>query len=316
MQPRPRRARGRSSTCSGPARPRARSSTAPSAAPRSTPGCSAHLARIADAALRAHWEREIRARRAALFAPPRDGARRAARSCGTARGRRPRSRAGAAPAAAVTPSAKGSLLARRRAAAPRRGPHPRERDPRGLPQPSRRSRRARGAAGATRLPLRRSCGNSRRPLVRARRAPTSAARGFAGAGRARGYGRDPLPHLDARADSRQPPPRARQPRRTMPRGPSIEELDAPRRASGARSSEIARRRRDRRAWPTRARVILTVRLRAATEAEFNANTRPLEDGRQLGRSRTCSNSPTRCACPRPPESRRPRKRLIPDIANR
>ena len=30
----------------------------------------AHLARIADPALRAHWEREIRTRRAALFAPP------------------------------------------------------------------------------------------------------------------------------------------------------------------------------------------------------------------------------------------------------
>ncbi len=30
----------------------------------------AHLARIADASLRGHWEREIRARRAALFAPP------------------------------------------------------------------------------------------------------------------------------------------------------------------------------------------------------------------------------------------------------
>ncbi len=72
----------------------------------------AHLSRIADAGLRAHWERDIRARRAALFAPPpraetRPAGGRAARPWrGTGPGRR-----SAAPPAVPTSAARGSLLA-------------------------------------------------------------------------------------------------------------------------------------------------------------------------------------------------------------
>ena len=49
----------------------------------------AHLAKIADAGLRAHWEREIRDRRAALFAPPRPGRAAGGRAPARPRGRRP-----------------------------------------------------------------------------------------------------------------------------------------------------------------------------------------------------------------------------------
>ena len=73
----------------------------------------AHLARIADAPLRAHWEQEIRARRAALFAParkeiPSSGPQLRHRGGRWAQVRAPvRSQA-----PSVTPSAKGSALAR------------------------------------------------------------------------------------------------------------------------------------------------------------------------------------------------------------
>ena len=62
--------RGRSSTCSGAARPRAQVLDSPERRAALDARLRAHLARIADPALRGHWEREIRARRAALFAPP------------------------------------------------------------------------------------------------------------------------------------------------------------------------------------------------------------------------------------------------------
>ncbi len=71
----------------------------------------AHLARIADAPLRAHWQAEIRARRAALFAPPPRPPRAAfTRDAGNGR-RRPGARFPAAPA---VPSAavRASLLVR------------------------------------------------------------------------------------------------------------------------------------------------------------------------------------------------------------
>ena len=124
----------------------------------------AHLARIADPALRAHWEAEIRARRAALFAPP----------------PRPRPQpAGPAPRAAGAPQPAARHPATRRrpplAARPRRrrparrGPHPRGRHP--LPPACTTPAIAlavRGAAGGPRLPPRRGLGgNSRRPLDRA-----------------------------------------------------------------------------------------------------------------------------------------------------
>ncbi len=72
----------------------------------------AHLARIADASLRGHWEREIRTRRAALFAPP-PRPERPPRGAGAGAGRR----RGAPPslralAAAPVPATKASLLAR------------------------------------------------------------------------------------------------------------------------------------------------------------------------------------------------------------
>lgn len=69
----------------------------------------AHLARIADPSLRGHWEREIKSRRAALFAPaPRpDRGEERGRP-----GRRAGARRGAAPApVAPTAGARGSLLA-------------------------------------------------------------------------------------------------------------------------------------------------------------------------------------------------------------
>jgi DNA primase len=74
----------------------------------------AHLARIADPSLRGHWEREIRARRAALFAPP-PRSDRPAGPTSAAGGRGPRGkgpgRRGAPGMAAPTPGTRGSLLA-------------------------------------------------------------------------------------------------------------------------------------------------------------------------------------------------------------
>ncbi|MBP7000488.1 DNA primase [Amaricoccus sp.] len=75
----------------------------------------AHLARIADPSLRAHWQAEIRARRAALFAPaPRPASARAARAP-----RGPGGKRGAPPPPPVGagPTTRASLLARPEAAA-------------------------------------------------------------------------------------------------------------------------------------------------------------------------------------------------------
>jgi DNA primase len=66
----------------------------------------AHLARIADPSLRAHWQREIRARRATLFAPPPRPLRDAPRG---RQPRRPRE-AGLFPAIGPSAAAKASLL--------------------------------------------------------------------------------------------------------------------------------------------------------------------------------------------------------------
>ena len=74
----------------------------------------AHLARIADPALRAHWDREIRTRRAALFAPPPRPERPARTPSGAQRRGRDPFKPFAAPPAAASPATKASLLARRR----------------------------------------------------------------------------------------------------------------------------------------------------------------------------------------------------------
>jgi DNA primase len=65
----------------------------------------AHLARIADPGLRAHWEAEIRARRTALFAPPPRSAHAAARKASF-------SRSAAAAQSPPTAGARRSLIAR------------------------------------------------------------------------------------------------------------------------------------------------------------------------------------------------------------
>ncbi|MFO1210582.1 MAG: DNA primase [Amaricoccus sp.] len=70
----------------------------------------AHLARIADAPLRAHWQAEIRARRAALFAPPPRPPRPALQAPPPGRRRRPGSIPGLPPT--PTAAARASLLAR------------------------------------------------------------------------------------------------------------------------------------------------------------------------------------------------------------
>jgi DNA primase len=70
----------------------------------------AHLARIADPSLRGHWDREIRVRRAALFAPPpRPGSPAGARPARSPRGAP--GRRGAAVPATPTSAARASLLA-------------------------------------------------------------------------------------------------------------------------------------------------------------------------------------------------------------
>ena len=114
-----------------------RCSTAPSAAPRSTRGCRAHLARIGDPGLRAHWEARDPhpARRAVRAAAARGRPRHAARPAAA----EPRARPGALPAAATRGGTRASLLVAAGDRSERRGADPRERHPRRLPQPSRRS---------------------------------------------------------------------------------------------------------------------------------------------------------------------------------
>ncbi|TPE52215.1 DNA primase [Amaricoccus solimangrovi] len=74
----------------------------------------AHLGRIADPGLRAHYEAEIRTRRAELFAPRRDGAAAGRRTGGTRKAAPPRR--GRAPAGGPVASTRASLLARGEAA--------------------------------------------------------------------------------------------------------------------------------------------------------------------------------------------------------
>ncbi|MBP7241452.1 DNA primase [Amaricoccus sp.] len=73
----------------------------------------AHLARIADPSIRAHWQAEIRERRAALFAP----VRKPAAGARPARGAGPRRGFAAAPPVGAEPTTRASLLARPEAAA-------------------------------------------------------------------------------------------------------------------------------------------------------------------------------------------------------
>lgn len=74
----------------------------------------AHLARIADPSIRAHWQAEIRARRAALFAPPPRPAHmpRAAFAPQAGGGPRQGGRRAAPPPVGALPTARASLLAR------------------------------------------------------------------------------------------------------------------------------------------------------------------------------------------------------------
>ena len=196
--------RGRSSRCSGSARPPARCSTAPSAAPPSTPACARTSRRSPTPALRAHWEREIRDRpRGALRAGrgrrprrqgPRAGAPAPGRRAPAGRGRRPRR--------------KGSLLfARRRRRRPRRACG-RARSSPAASTTRRRARRSRtgwsaspSAArdlGAVRDALLSALGDARR--ARAASWPRCAAR----------LGHDPLPALaGCRPGACQPPPARR-----------------------------------------------------------------------------------------------------------
>ena len=202
------------------ARPRARCSTAPSAAPRSTPGCArispasptprsapTGSARSAPAAPRS--SRRRRARRARRAQPP--AARRAAAVRARRRRRPP-----------PPPATRASLLARRRDDPARRGPHPRE--ARSSPAASTIPRSPHGARGPARARSPSCCRdharNSRRPLVCARRSPQISRSAGRGAASRPASARDPLAELCRRGTSAPtatsgPPPTPEKARRAI-----------------------------------------------------------------------------------------------------
>ena len=163
----------------------------------------AHLARIGDAGLRAHWEREIRARRAALFAAA-AAAGRAAPAPG--RGARPRTPGFLAPAG-PTPGTSGSLLAAARSEAAEARVRESAILAGCLNHPDG-GAGLRGPAGAARLPLAPTSRRCATPCLSALAGSLDRAASGLRRRSAAPLGRDPLPALAAcGAGARQPPPR-------------------------------------------------------------------------------------------------------------
>ena len=256
----------------------------------------AHLARIADPALRAHWEAEIRARRAALFAPPprprpqrpdprpRPGAPKPAGGIQGAGAARPSQLARAADDPRVEARMReGAILAACLH-------HPRDRA------------RVRGAPRGARPLLAAARGNSRRPLDRARRAPQMSRRPSP-ARVAAALGRDPFPELS--------PEIVRANRHLGPSGApdmvrrALEEELTRHAALAGRAAEIREAAAEIGEDPDEA---LTDRVRAAAEAEHAANTRPLR-GRPVRRGiRAPGVRPIVIGAAEASRSRKPRKR--------
>ena len=228
------------------ARPRAPCSTAPSAAPRSTPACAPTSPASPTPALRGHWE-------ARDPQPPRRALRAAA-----APGRAPRG-AGAAPAPAPPrwrrrPATRAlAARPRRPPAQPRRGAHPRERHPRRLPQPSRASRwpsRTGSSASSFRC---RDLAEIRDALLSALAgSPDEPHRAPSPRPSPQRLGRDPLPR------ARRARPGARQPRISGPAADPEQAAprhrggtDPPRRAGRPRRRDPRRRASSSPARPTR-----------------------------------------------------------------
>ncbi|MFO1143937.1 MAG: DNA primase [Amaricoccus sp.] len=267
----------------------------------------AHLARIGDASLRAHWEREIRARRAVLFAPvrkeiPPTGAQVRPRGDRWARRAPVRSQA-----PSVTPSAKGSMLAGGETGA---AAEARRRESTILLACLHHPEVA--AEFEERLEriefLSPNHGKIRSALLSALSGPLTESRGFLEQVALR-YGGDPLPHLD--------PAPIRANRHLGPRATPenarkvlIEELER-HEAISERSLEIEESCREVETFSVdmESTVIdpLTVRLRAATESEFNANARPLEEAGSSYEAERAEFA-DKVRMPEARESRRPRKR--------
>ena len=229
----------------------------------------AHLARIADPLIRAHWEREIRDRRAALFAPAPRVARRD--------GPRPR-RALAPQAVAPSASAKASLLARQ---------------PDGALAEARIRESAILAGCLTHPPVAhafedrlerlafrcRDLAEIRDALLSALDGPLDTSPAVLARVAAR-LGRDPMPELTALGQVRANPHLGAAADAAMAARAVEEELTRHAALTG-RAAEIREAAADLEGHPDEA---ITLRVRAAAEAEQIANSRPLEDDRSDDRS--------------------------------